>query len=76
MKQGEATTAPMGDSTLLLRECSNGMVTTPKKVPHLTLMQPDRDDDEARHVTPAKSMVLTGSEVEQLYQFLKAYYEQ
>lgn len=71
MKQGEVITAPMGTGAIHLRECSN---TPAVSLPVVMVMQPEYQDPDSGHITPAKSMELNSGEVLALYKLLRGYY--
>lgn len=76
MKQSEQITAPLGTGAVILTECSN---TSGVFFPKLTILLPawvehglSSESVVVHH--PAQSMELHATQVEQLYAFLKGYY--
>jgi hypothetical protein len=74
MKQSEIITTNIGCGAVTIMECSND--TSEQKIPSLTILQPAYQNPDNGFITPAHSMELGSIATNQLYQFLKKYYEE
>lgn len=72
MNQSESIITQIDCGAGIIRELSN---TPTYKLPSLTILQPAYQDPSSGHITPAHSMELGSIGTEQLYKFLKKYYE-
>lgn len=69
----------MGSSVLMIRESGTTTETAGKSdvkfvpFPILTIITPELVEEHI--IVPAKSIALSGTEVEHLYKFLKTYYD-